>query len=223
MIDWNGKLEAVHEDGRVVLVALARPEPDYQGHYQLDEYLERDAGGYFNVDGTPFTRGLGWTIRNRASFPAPTLTPMEFGPEIKVDGKRPEWLKDDEKFGWKRVTGTWTAFSDWTATERSLNWSEVQSIRLPANHPHYATPTPDERAVAPELVARLVAVVKEQVYAHRNVTNPAPSLIEARAILAALEPVDRAEAKRLAGIWEIDEEAAYQILARGRQLEKEGK
>lgn len=100
-------------------------------------------------------------------------------------------------------------------------------------------PTPDERAVAPKLVARLVAVVKEQVEANKCVTNPSPSLAEARAIVAALEPVDSDKEEAMSvmeGYCTMTDERDRVIinkkeledflvasLRRGRQLEKEGK
>lgn len=135
---------------------------------------------------------------------------MKFGPEIKVDGVKPEWLGDEEKFGWKRSDGEWTSLNDWTAKERMMRWDDAVAIRLPADHPHYnlithtytvrpedeaallasdplLRSTPDERAVAPELVARLVELARSVS------TSPECTIaqtVEAQNILAALEPVD---------------------------------
>ena len=152
-INWNGKLQVVHTDGRVV--DLAEHEPWGNPSWPL-KAMSADGAMVFYMDPSrndvcAGAIGDGWTIRN-------ALAP---------------------------------------------------------------TPTPDERAVAPELVERMRKLVKtvandaSEPYSLRQVED------EARAIVAALEPVDpdREEAKRLAGIWEIDDEAAYQILARGRQLE----
>lgn len=145
-IDWNGKLEAVHTDGRVKPVSLrGGAQPDHYGTYAIEHELEGRV--YFLKDGSG-QYGKEWTIRN--------------------------------------------------------------------------TPTPDERAVAPELVERMRKLA-EMVEGVKEQTVPSwfPAIWdEARAIVAALEPSDRTEAKRLADIWEIDAEAAYQILARGRQLER---
>lgn len=195
---------------------------------------------------------------------------MEFGPEIKVDGKRPEWFTQSDAMNARlKVFGCKErAVSPNADPVAKWGWDSVEYIRLPANHPHYnlithtytvrpedeaallasdplSRSTPDERAVPPELVARLVAVVKEQVEYHKDVTDPGPSLVEARAIVAALEPVDPMliEARQVvAGLYEgqgvthLREQAlsgdgdewfhtkvARAALARGRKLEKEGK
>ncbi len=65
---------------------------------------------------------------------------INWGPEIAVEGKRPEWLGDDVKLMW--LPGGYVAVS------HELKWSEatggaedVNAIRLPADHPHYATET----------------------------------------------------------------------------------
>lgn len=173
---------------------------------------------------------------------------MEFGPEIKLEnGKRPEWLQDDERMQWKYQSGsTWYGegsparmyFEDGVMDETPV------SIRVCATHPHYTTPTPDERAVAPELVVRLVELAKRLDKDAWD--DPFHSMKdEARAIVAALEPVDPMllEARQVvAGLYEgqgvahLREQAlsgegdewfhtkvARAALARGRQLEKEGK
>lgn len=63
-----------------------------------------------------------------------------WGPEIPVNGKRPEWLADSDKLEfydfaqarWNGVPGIDAAFmdqSDW--------WRFASVIRLPADHPYY--------------------------------------------------------------------------------------
>lgn len=122
---------------------------------------------------------------------------MEFGPEIKVDGKRPEWLKDD-KSGIAHQdgrSGRWFGIGAshdacWTVGELShQDWITTSAIRLPVNHPHYANPTPDERAVA------LIRKIAKGDWSPGYETEA-----EARAIVAALEPVvdeDLVEARKV--------------------------
>lgn len=62
---------------------------------------------------------------------------MEPGPEIKIEGKRPEWLKDDEYIGI-----VWFGGSRWenlnTAVRNVEGWSgSITAIMLPADHPYY--------------------------------------------------------------------------------------
>lgn len=135
---------------------------------------------------------------------------MEFGPEIKVDGVRPEWLLGSDRFEYQTVAcgGSKTCWHSWLYPE----WSTVTAIRLPATHPRYnlithtytvrpedeaallasdplSRPTRDERAVAPELVERMRALIETMASC-----DGAAFVLEykdqARAIVAALEPVD---------------------------------
>lgn len=167
---------------------------------------------------------------------------MEFGPEIKVDGKRPEWLKDDETLEYRHSMDTMV--DPMIAPARYDGWSDrdwkcVTAIRLPANHPHYATPTPDERAVAPELVSRMIEHLKDCGQAH-NIRPRDPDAQrrydEMKAIVAALEPVDPdkeiidAMARAMwdnVGLFDPNldtmRECAEYALQAYRQLEKEGK
>lgn len=64
---------------------------------------------------------------------------MEFGPEIAIEGKRPEWVMDDticavcndgEWFG----LGVQIEAKEWCAWENPCSYT---AIRLPADHPHY--------------------------------------------------------------------------------------
>lgn len=68
-VDWGKPIEAVHEDGRVVAVALyeAECQPDEEGDYEI--YPPREVPtAYFREDGWPSPNGGGqgcrWRIRN---------------------------------------------------------------------------------------------------------------------------------------------------------------
>lgn len=66
------------------------------------------------------------------------MSKIEWGPEIKTDGERPEWLGDDVEcmVGWAGESCTGPYPSDCIhGWDRS-----VVSIRLPADHPYYANP-----------------------------------------------------------------------------------
>lgn len=175
---------------------------------------------------------------------------MEFGPKIEVDGKRPEWLGSYSGYiGYIRdKEDQYGPGAMWTERDILGNrqgWKTVTGLFLPANHPHYQqnTPTPDERAVA--LVKRLVKNASPD-----GETRPHPAeywgmVVEARAIVAALEPVDPMllEARQVVAdlytggnVSHLREQAlsgdgdewfhtkvARAALRRGRQLEKEGK
>lgn len=173
---------------------------------------------------------------------------MEFGPEIKVNGVKPEWLGDDDAMEYRHFMdrpedGMIPApkHGGWSAGD----WKCVTAIRLLADHTCYDqnTPTPDERAVAPAIVERMRKLVEQMANDHYDL--PRHTADEARAIVAALEPVDPMllEARQVvAGLYEgqgvahLREQAlsgegdewfhtkvARAALARGRQLEKEGK
>jgi len=62
-IDWSGELEAVHEDGRVVRVTVAKG-PDKDGDREVMPQLD-EVGRLFGKDGTPWSNN-GWRIRNVA-------------------------------------------------------------------------------------------------------------------------------------------------------------
>lgn len=229
-INWDAPIEAVHEDGRVVAVTLVKYEfePDGKDTRRVEPAVELYSN-WFHEDGTRWDGG--WTIRNVA----PTPTPMEFGPEIKVDGIRPEWLKDGDVWQWKLDDSEWI---DANYSPDMYEWkvTDMDAIRLPANHPHYNTPTPDERAVAPELVSRLVGLAERLA---KQSMGPWPCQDEARAIVAALEPVDSDKEEAMSvmeGYCTMTDERDRVIinkkeledflvasLRRGRQLEKEGK
>jgi hypothetical protein len=152
---------------------------------------------------------------------------MEFGPEIKVDGVRPEWLSGGEPLivSWSAEVGgakSWPG--SWTPDLLDKNplglggWLNVEAIQLPIRHACYSykqreahisssiTPsrTPlEDRMVAPELVARMVEHLKDCGQAH-NIRPRDPDAQrrydEMKAILVALEPVDEdlVEARKIA-------------------------
>lgn len=67
----------------------------------------------------------------------------EWGEAISVDGKRPEWLRDDDMTtGRKRPyspPGEWPPFNlNWRRAADVMAWENVLSFRLPATHPYYA-------------------------------------------------------------------------------------
>ena len=71
-IDWSGELEAVHEDGRVVAVALggAKYNPDAQGDHYTMPSLNGGIAGIWRPDGSTWCdTDPGWRIRN---VPRPT-------------------------------------------------------------------------------------------------------------------------------------------------------
>lgn len=52
------------------------------------------------------------------------MSNIEWGPEIKVNGERPAWLSDGDKFNWCGCAYVGTGH----------HWEGVSSIRLPADH-----------------------------------------------------------------------------------------
>lgn len=61
---------------------------------------------------------------------------VEWGPEIAVNGVRPEWLKDDVRCI-IRDGDEWLG-ENWDARARNWNFHvDVTAIRLPADHPYY--------------------------------------------------------------------------------------
>lgn len=62
---------------------------------------------------------------------------MEFGPEIKVDGKRPDWLVDGVKCMVRWADNSSSGPFD---SECISGWeTSIEAIRLPIDHPYYAT------------------------------------------------------------------------------------
>lgn len=148
---------------------------------------------------------------------------IDWGAEIPVDGKRPEWLDGYDGpvrwFNCDQPCGVTLLKSG------RLNWGNyygmekggVHAIRLPADHPHYAwqasghslgnnnlgtndVPTPPQ-GIAPEVVT----LTGEQANMLRKLLAwvkavPGPFADEAAACLAMMEPVDGdlLEARRIA-------------------------
>lgn len=66
-------------------------------------------------------------------------TPHELGPEIPINGERPEWLRDDEKIAiqWAHGGPLWS--SPTTEAMYVSGWERsIDFICLPADHPYYA-------------------------------------------------------------------------------------
>ena len=125
----------------------------------------------------------------------------QWGPEIKVDRKRPEWLAED-RFQWQATYNV--GGNDWHAprTMPPLHWPGITAIRLPADHPYYAkSDLADTATMPPELQQRMVALVRRLAADNRRCFTD--ELHEARAIVAdpgfpADVDEDLAEARRIA-------------------------
>jgi len=64
VVDWSGKLEAYHTDGRVVALTYDR-DADKDGHWTDVVKSDDDAPGIWSEDGKPMIKGWdGWRIRN---------------------------------------------------------------------------------------------------------------------------------------------------------------
>lgn len=85
---------------------------------------------------------------------------IQWGPEIEVHGKRPEWLEDERiQLAVRTSPKNFTKCTGSTQRHFDLDdWKAIVAIRLPADHPHYAMMelqavgqdadwTPDERTV----------------------------------------------------------------------------
>jgi len=158
---------------------------------------------------------------------------MEFGPEIKVDGIRPECLD-----GYNGFVKWWNEDQPQGVVCRNaalLNWGPYPgfkrgactSFALPANHSHYTTPTRtplEDRIVAPELVERMRKLL--EVAAGRFLGSGSDIYEEARAILAEMEPVDEdlvIARETVASIWELSRgESGLQEWHRSKAI-REGK
>lgn len=153
MIDWKGELEAVHSDGRVVPVELAKgvPQPDDQGDYRLTIGLENrgHSACYFCADGTQrfalHNNTRPWKIRNRQRASSTGLTITLTGPQGCGKTQTKKWL------------------------ERNLPWAcngihyrdadgnlAVKIIDADAEDPKFATPPIDAEEA-------LVATIRERV------------------------------------------------------------
>lgn len=152
---------------------------------------------------------------------------INWGPEIAVEGKRPEWLVD----GVYRVNHGLVTFDGEQSNSRE--WRHVTAIRLPADHPHYAASqprtAPSGGEVGPEVVERMKRVIMRHVACKTtmfdNESGPNLSVeAEFRAIASLVAPdPDLAEARKLAA--EVEdapygtlEDLALAAIKRGRAL-----
>ncbi|WP_294138276.1 hypothetical protein [Sphingomonas sp.] len=178
---------------------------------------------------------------------------INWGPEIRVDGKRPEWLGDGPQPMMVHNAVGWHTWRSCQVDPALVAWSfntgrpNVDLIRLPADHPHYATlsraTAPNGAEVGPEVVERMIALVRrmggnssigQPFYEFEAITHAAAHYDEARAIVALLpEPVDvdGVEAAKIAKgmIYGNDDSVSHDrivrllkdAIKRGRALEKE--
>jgi len=97
------------------------------------------------------------------------MTEIVWGPEIAIDGKRPEWLEISDfpsgSQGFARTSWGWVGNRDRSYPIEKWAWSIITHIRLPADHPHYTAfkphPAPSPSEVGPEVVERLIGAVRE--------------------------------------------------------------
>jgi len=247
-IYWSKPIEAVHTDGRVVSVRLdpEYPAPGIGGNYTLDEKPAADSWYTWTADGKSWMDDEHeWTIRNVAPKEVewgPAIEVFKEKPffiepdtvfEYQVGACAPgcwhSWLKPD----WDLVV----------AVRLKADWESVVAVRLKVNHPYYDNTQTHTYTVAPEDEAALNAsphtptrtaleqrmqdfvrrVAMLNLQSASLTGTPAWNVGKEAADLRAElpEPVspDRTEAKRLAEIWTISEDAAYEILSRGRALE----
>jgi len=62
----------------------------------------------------------------------------EWGEPIPVDGKRPEWLRDDDHCRAQSMMGDWYGVKGGDARPAVMwGWPAIEQIRLPASHPYY--------------------------------------------------------------------------------------
>lgn len=208
VLDWGQPLEAVYSDGAVEPVnckdITKRGKDQWWVQTGPNVYLV-DADTGRTADGFP-------TIRNVAP------KEVEWGPEIKVEGKRPEWLGNGDPLEfydfaqkrWNGVTGIDASFmdiSDW--------WRFASAIRLPANHPHYATPT------RTALEQRMEEILRDLAAA--NVGDLfGPFINRARVIVSKMDE-DPAEEEEVTNLLQMDETTRNIVrlaLRRGRTLER---
>ena len=139
-----------------------------------------------------------------------------WGVPIAVDGKRPGFLRDDDRCLPHWEDEGWYDEKDGSAGDCVSGWSTVTAIRLPADHPHYrqpgkvtggdlkvgdahVKPTP-QADTKPDVTARMIGAIRE--LAARDNGDGTVNLFEIRRtvqdaveIVAMLpEPVDPVEA-----------------------------
>jgi len=132
------------------------------------------------------------------------MTDIVWGADIPiVDGKKPEWLGDDDRILFENTPGDWMGGGG-RATHESFRWGVIDgascplTIRLPVNHPHYAIATwkPDPRTVqaCAEHIANLPVCVKFGCTAKAIADElieallPDPDIAEARKIVKVHYP-----------------------------------
>lgn len=158
---------------------------------------------------------------------------INWGPEIRVDGLRPEWLEPDQEI--MMYDGEWWGRPETAALFYGYDIGERETaIRLPADHPHYATlshaTAPNGGEVGPEVVERLIGVVRE--LAARDNGDGTVSIVDIQRTVAdavelvalLTEPVDGdlVEAERLAGEGPCNRvDVIVAAIKLGRALEKE--
>lgn len=141
-----------------------------------------------------------------------------------VDGKRPEWLEDDDVCA--LVLDGNLLDGDGKMTAADWVWGGThQFIRLPASHPHYQQP---QTLTAQEHLARMEALVRKIATYTSREHHTSELLIaasEARALVAEMEPVDPDEAEAvdlLAHSFVPQDEEARKLvikaIKRGREL-----
>lgn len=123
---------------------------------------------------------------------------QEYGPPIAVNGKRPEWLGDDERFQWQDAKGCldWETFPHDTSA-LGFYWDEhVVTIRLRADHPYYQSA--EYKASVGDAESRFNSVKVNYSHGGLRVTgelrpdvaipvfDPRPAMTEAE-MIAALE------------------------------------
>lgn len=116
----------------------------------------------------------------------------EWGPEIPVDGKRPDWLDDEQicRPCWAGIT-----CGEYGAPARCVyGWDTVTAIKLPADHPIYNAPPVADDAGKP-VAEKPTKTLRDEF---------------AASIASAL-----CSAHDSAGMWTglVDDEAGYRIVA----------
>jgi len=143
------------------------------------------------------------------------MVDVQWGPEIPVDGKRPEWLRDEDEFQWAdnhHLDFSW--WRDDCTTGSSFNptqWHTLTAIRLPTSHPHYAASQPLQASKGASgydegLIERMVALVRQYGTDDNSIQQRGDGeyrspCAEARAIVAEMEPAvdgDLVEARDVA-------------------------
>lgn len=80
---------------------------------------------------------------------------IEWGPEIAVNGVRPDWLGDTDKIQWNDCRGYWGRWMVYGfVLAADVGWQNITAIKLPADHPAYTVQAwneahPDEEPFVP--------------------------------------------------------------------------